>query len=215
MKIKEIVKEFEAKAIKTIEKVVDEAIKTMTGGRYERIKALFYLSHTGRFRENKIYKDSSFDRYILDRHLITVGTYENEKWAFLRFPDESQKRGPGIISSIKNKCGAGKVKKVLGEIKTAEGNRKTAIPRTKIQEIIDKNAKPVVEKPKKRPIKAFERELDGARATILEQGQTIKEQHDQIEKLKKAVNEYKEYKRLYEDLLLIVGPIAEVLKKAA
>ncbi len=214
MKIKEIKELFDKKAINEVEKTIDEATQTVTSGRLERIKALFYLQHTGRFRENKIYKKASFDKYLLDRHLMTLGTYEKEKWAFSKHLDESQKRGPGIISSIKYKCGAGNVKKVLSEIKAAESKRKTPMPREKIQEIIDKNSKPVVEKPRKRPIKAFERELDGARATILEQGQTIKELHDQIGKLIKSVNEYKPYKSMYAKLLKAVGPVAELLKAA-
>lgn len=210
MNIKDIKKEFDNKKIIEIERSADASAQKAISGRKEFIRALYYLEHTGRYKENATYKNAKFDKYLNDRFCMRLTTYESERWTFVNFPDESETigkiyAGPGLVASIKKKCGTKKVAAVLGEIKKADGARKTPLTRDGIQKIIDRHRKPARTANKSLSAVVLEKKYDKIKDENIRLHKTIKEQNEQIGKLKATVLEYK---NKYESLLKVAGPIA-------
>jgi len=202
MDLKQIIKQYEKKTIVEIEKDIKTSIESSLESRKDVTFALYHLKTSGRFKENPLYKKSSFASYLEGVYNIREGSFNESVRAFLTFPKESVKYGVGLVSKIHRKCGSSKEKQVLKEIKEKEKSLKTPIKRGQIAKIITQHAKP--SPPAKPAYKSlYENEL--------RMHQVLKERYhdvstelvaakEQIEKLKKtiiglraiadAVNEY-------------------------
>lgn len=158
-------------------------------------EALDYLRMTGRFKENKLYRKSNFEGYLMGMFNTRLNTHMENARAFGKHPAESLKYGAGLVSKIHRACGAIKEKKVLEEIVEADKKAKTPIKRSKIEAIIQKYAKPT---PPATPqykalyvaeMKAHERTKEQYQEAV----QELKQARKQIEKLKATILNLKSY----------------------
>ena len=153
------------------------------------IFGLQYLKHTGRFRENPVYKKSSFANYLLGEYNMRINSFEESARAFSKYPEESEKYGVGMIAKIRRQCGVKKEKEVIEEIKKTDNQIKARIRRDKIDEIIKRNSKKIP--PQKATYKELymtekymhERTLERYRDVL----QQLKEANAQIQKLKTTI----------------------------
>jgi len=161
----------------------------------ESILALLYLKQTGRFKENKLYRKSNFENYLMGFHNTRLNTFMESARAFDKYPEESLQYGVGLVSKVFRACGAIKEKTVLDEIKAADKAAKNPIKRDKIDAIIQKYAKPT---PPAQPgyktlyiaeMKAHERTKEQYQEAVKE----LKQAREQIEKLKATILNLKSY----------------------
>jgi len=195
MNIEQLKKQYDDQSIDTIEAGASEAKGQQVKARKEFIWRLFYLERTKRFRENQQYAKSTFKDYLYGRWMMRHTTYLHERQAYVTFPKEAEKYGPGLVSKVRRKCDFSGAKKVWKEIDQIKPN---GTFREKADKVIEKYAKPVP-RPKRESIsdiksdaKILKAELDKAKATIAEQNKTIKAQAEQIRKLKASVAWYRE-----------------------
>jgi len=208
--IDDLKKEFDQLTINNVEKRADFYKERSLGGRKDFIKTLYYLKHTSRFRENKVFKSSTFEQYVNTRHSLRLATFEREAWAFFKFPVASEHHGTGLINKIRTVCGSENVPKIIEKIE--------ALPKPdmqKINKVINANEIPERKKRKAdertRPtIKSLQSALDKAQGTIQAQTIELKEAYARIKTLKATAESYKEK---YDNLLKVVGPVATFIKE--
>ena len=192
--------------------------------RKDFIMALYYLQFTRRFRENPAYKKESFEAYVNDIFHLRIGTFNQERWAFIKHESSSIKHGPGLITKIKKVCGSLNVKKVIDKIEDAESKRKTPLPRNKKEAIILNHALPVKDKPYKEPKGVVEAKLQKAEKTIQENGKIKIEKDDQIVKLKATVRalkvenaklkaEVEKFKAKEREFVNILSPLSDFMER--
>jgi len=205
-------KQFDQKSVQEVEKYADESKSKSLSGRMDFIKVLYYLRHTGRYKENRLFKNSTFEQYIGMRHQLRPATFENEAWAFFKFPKESENYGPGLVNKVRRTCGTEKVTEVMAKIEAIPGK---TLDMQKINNVVHKFERPEVKKlkadKKARPtIKSIQSALDKAHGTIQQQEIELRAAYERIEKLKATA---KEYKDKYENLLKVAGPVAAMVTK--
>ena len=195
MNIEQLKKQYDDQSVNEIETGADRAKNRQVEARKEFIGRLFYLMKTKRFHENKQYEKAEFKDYLYGRFMMLEGTFNNERKAYIMFPEETEKIGPALVTKVRQSCDSINAKKALGEIGKLKPNRNF---RDKADAVIQKYAKPAP-KPKRESIsdvksdaKILKAELDKANATIAEQNKTIKAQAKQIRKLKDSVAWYRE-----------------------
>jgi len=103
-----------------LKKDIKISIESSLESRKNATFALYHLKTSGRFKENPLYKKSSFASYLEGVYNIREGSFNESVRAFLTFPKESVKYGVGLVSKIHRKCGSSKEKQVLKEIKEKE-----------------------------------------------------------------------------------------------
>lgn len=157
--------------------------------RMKFFKGLEYLETTKRFKENELYKDSTFETYINDMFLLRHKTYMNGRTAYLKHEKATKALGPALVVSVRRKCGVLNAEKVFKEIEE-KSKKKAVFTRQDIQSIIDKNAKPVKPKPIEDKLD-YKKLLADARATIRDQDKTISKQARQIIRLKATITDLK------------------------
>lgn len=186
--LQELKEQYEGKTLRQVEKVLSGFEKETRHYRREFIKGLYWIQHTEIFRQEPVYRKETFYSYLFDRHHLTEGTYRQEFWAYTHYPEDAEKWGTSLIASIGEKCGRLKVPKVLTQINQAQ-KKKKRFGRDDIQQVINKNLKPKrYETPKlTTSIRALRNELDRSRQTIRDQVAKIKQQEQQIDKLKSAL----------------------------
>lgn len=129
----------------TIDEIEAHQLKdsnTATSSRAKFILSLFYLKRTSRYKENPTYRQATFGDYIMGMYNLRKGTFYNESTSITNFPEESQRYGTGLISSIKTKCGANKMRIVVNEINAKETNAKKPLTHDIVEEIIERHKKP-------------------------------------------------------------------------
>lgn len=203
MKIEELKKLYDKQPLQSLESTAKEYLRNTYKYRENFINLMFYLESTSRYKEDPVYKNEPFKKYIFEQFGTAQTTYENERWAFKTHPGHSEKYGPHLVNSIEEKCGRLKIVKVFSQIEKCQAKRKTELTRSDIQKIIDQNKKP--EKPK--PVQldtvtSLRSELEQARKTIAGLSTTNSEQAAQIGKLKTTVVFYKEK---YNEMMAIMG----------
>jgi len=161
---------------------------------------LEYLEITKRFKENPVYKTSTFEQYIGDMFMLRRGTYDSNRIAYTKHLDTTKEFGPRLVSSVRKKCGVLEAEKVFGEIKSQKDKKKGGFRRDDIQNIVKKHAKPFVSSGKKKNgvisdqkglIDQLQRQHAKDQATIKAQADRIKELETQNEKLKTSLEFYK------------------------
>ena len=206
--IKETLKaQYRDKKLSEIEVIASNNLDQSVNNRRDFILALYYLQFTSRFRENKAYKNYTFETYINERFHLRLGTYNEKRWAFIKHKDASIKYGAGFVSKIKRECGAGNVKKVVAEIDTESKKVKKPLTRNKKDAITLKYALPKKEVPVKKSDSIWQSELDLAKSVIQDQNKLISDQTKQIKKLKMALEKYKQK---YGDLLEATTPMFNI-----
>ena len=153
----------------------------------EMYEILEYLRVSVRFRENPVNKKSTFWQYLDDRFTILENTFRQNVRAFNKYPEASVKHGVGLVAKIGRQCGGPKTKAVLSEIKAADEKRKTPLTRANIETIIQKHAKPKIEKKITDWQSMYHRELaahDQTKESLRVAVARVHELSDQVEKLK-------------------------------
>jgi hypothetical protein len=189
----ELVKKYKGKGIDEIEKEIQKSHKSSKNAQADMTYMLAYLKYSKRWKENPVYKNSSFDDYLMGTCNMRRGTFEDNLHAYMHFPEEAKQYGVGTVAKIRRECGAVKEKEVLKEIAASQKGLKKQIDRDKINAVIKKYTPPKVEKA---PVMSWKERALNAEAllvirddTIREKNEIIRNQAEQIEKLKKTVLE--------------------------
>jgi hypothetical protein len=187
MNIIQLKAKYDDKAISEIEAVAKTASATQESQHKEFIGVLFYLENTKRFRENDQFKKSTFGEYVRAFYGMAIHTYNHYRFAYFRFPVESEKYGVGpVMKTVKN-CGSETAPMVF---KAIEAERKPST--AKVNEIIEKYAKRRLKKRSSRPsYSELERELVAEKKKRAEDQKTIKAQAEQLQRQAKAIENYK------------------------
>ena len=189
-------KMYDGKGINEIETVIQKNRGISVEADKQFIFALSYLRN-GRFKENPMYAQSSFESYLKGQWNMLIGTFYEKERAYLHFPDEAAKYGVGLIAKVYRRCRPVKEKVVFAEIAKAQAGLKTPIKRDRIEAIIQKYSKPQKEKaPAIGWQGKYEREVKAHEETrkILSQAQ------NQIERLKATVLELRPLRDMKEAL---------------
>ncbi len=169
----------------------------------EMYECLDYLRMTGRYKENTTYKKASFWSYLEDRFTIREGTYRENVRAYTKFPEYAIEYGVGIVSKIDRLCGGVRVSKVLSEIQQEEKNRKTSLPRAKIESIIQKHrTTPKIKKEIVDWKSMYEHEKsthENTKEALRVAMGKIKELNAQIEKLKVTAQKVTRIKKIFDE----------------
>lgn len=182
--------QYDDQPISNIETAFTRYRDLSAANRKDFILGLYYLERTNRFKENTLYKKATFERYIGDVFAMKYNTYNNERFAFIANPEAAEKFGPGLVSRIKENCGAEKINDVVKAIEDVKDV-------SAIDKIIEKNSKRSKKEKKaaddkaKETKKAVENENARHIKTIADYIKTIAEKDEQILKLSKTVMELK------------------------
>lgn len=190
----EIINKYKDLTINQLESKVESMDELSRQSQKEMYECLEYLRHTNRFKENSRYKKSTFWNYIEDRFTIREATYRNNVFAFLNYSDFAIEYGVGLVNKIAKSCGRIKINKVIDEIKKEEKATKQPIKREKIENIINKNSTPKIEKTITDWKAMYEAEKSAHEATKQELKKAmgiLKEKEEQIGKLKASLNRFK------------------------
>ena len=195
-------KKYDTKKLADVESDVLHLKKTTFSAQKGMIETLHYLETTERFKEDKAYENSSFDVYLKDKFSMLPVTYQNMRIEFFNFREESLKYGPGLVTSVKKKCGAEKMTEVFKEIKAADKTPKKPITRERIQQVIEKHKKvravpsdPVV---KKNAID-WQSKYESEHKLRLEAERSIIKAYEQIDRLKETVLRLNSYQAAIQD----------------
>ena len=196
IKFEEIRKSFDGRPLEAIEGEIIAARTSMNGHFENMIHALFYLEKTGRFRENKFYRDMAFKDYILDRYNLRFETYLKSRRALITFPEETEALGVGLVSKVLTRCGQEKAHEAIQEIKKLKDEKKR-FDRKAFEKIIFKYIPPVKKRREKELKEQKEQKFEKCkncivieaklRAIIKEKDKRIKDLEAQNEKLKATV----------------------------
>lgn len=185
MKIDDLKKKYDRDPIEQLEKEAGRNLSASVKQRKVFILMLYYLDRTSRFRENPRFKKATFEEYISDMFRLRPTTYNKERMAFVSHPSEAEKLGVGVVAKVRHKCGSLNAGKVLKEIQAIKNPS-----RDKIEAVIRENSRePKPKAPKKVTTAELEREIAAKDKIIADQNATIKEQYEQIQKLKAALIE--------------------------
>lgn len=190
--IDELKKQYDSKSIKEIETEMKKFQTSFVEAEEQKIRCLFYLKKTARYREFPGYKNTGFDVFLSDKFTMRINTYHGLEKAYFHFPKEAKKYSAGLIAKISKKCGAAKIKPVLEAIQKADNKLKTNITREAIEVIVNKHKKVVPIKQLKEVVGIEEMrgryETERSRRIALEKEN--KELSEQISKLQETVANY-------------------------
>jgi len=174
----------------------------------EFILGLMYLRDTTRFKENPMYKNSTFELYVNDRFGLAKEKYHNMLIAYINFPDESMKWGAELIGHIKKKCGIDKIATVVDKITAKDATLKGGIKREGIERIILDESKDSAPKKELAPPADYKVSYEEALRTIRQLQKEKYALSEQIKKLKKTVRELQPYKKIKNAIepFIIQGP---------
>lgn len=134
---------FDAADVKTLEKMTESAMSEAMSKRIEFFELLSLWEKTGRFRENKQYKNATFEQYLWGRYMMRIPEYHRERIALLQFPEETEEFGASTVVEVKRKCGVVTAPKVFKEFQKEKQNQKVNhLEPQKTAEIIRKHELP-------------------------------------------------------------------------
>ena len=206
-RLDELKGKYDSKKINQIEKEIKDSNELSLEARKTSIFALAYLKHSSRYKENPVYKKSSFANYLLGRYNIRYNTFDESFRSFDKFEAESIKYGVGLVAKVSRICGTKKQKQVLDEINQTSKSLKNPIQKAKIETIIDKYAKPkTATKPSYKALYAAEvKQHDITKMRYKEVSQALKEAKAQIEKLKATVLELRPLREMKKAMLPFIS----------
>ena len=203
----ELMKKYKGKGISEIEEEIQASYKSSKDAQADMIFALAYLKYSKRWKENPVYKTSTFNDYLIGTCNMRSGTFEDSLHAYKHFPEESKRYGVGAIAKIRRKCGAVQEKQVVKEIATIQKGLKKRIDRDKIETVISKYAKPETEKKPAVDWKTkYHQEAEAHRETT----RKLIEAKKQIEKLKKTVFDLRPLRDMRDALMPFMMPENEM-----
>lgn len=168
-----------------VEAIVDEAITWAVQYTAKGVGALFHLEQTQKFREDPRYKDSTFEDYLKYRFYMSYSKFRDLRISFNNYPREMLTYGPQVVAEVRKKCGALNAPKVFQEIQEGCNGLE------EIKATIEKYSTPAPPLDRPATIKSYESDVEKFRRLFIESQETVVEQAEQIDKLKKTVVEYK------------------------
>lgn len=204
MEEKELEGKYSSICINDLEKKIDSLKTVSRESQKEMYECLEYLRMSNRFKENATYKNSSFWKYLDDRHGIREGTYRDHVRAYSKFDEYAVKYGIGLIAKIDRVCGGMAVEKVVSEIQKESESRKTPIPRAKIESIIHRFEKKPRRKKEAKPdwknlYMTEKRAHDLTKTALKTAMERIKELNEQVAKLKVTAGKVSEIKKIFAE----------------
>lgn len=150
------------------------------------ILGLYYLERTKRYKENTVYKNSSFETYINNVFNLRYATYNKERFAYIAFPNHATKWGAGLVDKVKRLCGIDKVENIFESIDKIKN-----VNHNQIENIINKNK--IIKKIKTEKITKQFLEAENMRKdnVIASQQQIIEDQTRQIMQLMRTIEKLK------------------------
>ncbi len=181
-------KHYDEKPIEELEDLASNATTAWFENGILFINMMFYLERTKRYKENKRFAKSTFEEYIRIRHGLQPKKYYRDRLAYVNYPEETREYGVGFVEKVKNKCGVLNFPKVVKDIKKAEKNKEPLVQQ-EINDIIEKHStvKPLAST---LPVWILQKEIDTLRQAVIDKDNTIKEQNDQIVRLKRTLKEF-------------------------
>jgi len=185
--IKELKKKYDSMKIGEVEKKV-KSVQDEAKGLYANfIELLFYLERTERFKDNHLYKKSTFKDYLSFEYGVRFKAYHQKRLALSNHPEFFPKHPLPLYSAIKSKCGADKVPEVIKGIEKKEFSLKRTLRREDIQQVIDKHRKPKAPGAPKVDVKDLKNQIVHSRDDAVQLRKIIVEKDGQIAKLKATV----------------------------
>jgi len=186
MKLDDLKKQYDKKTIVNIEAQAKKSKALNLKHRKKFIFLLYYLDRTSRYKQNARFKNATFEQYIFDMFGLTIGTYEKERVAFIANPDETEKYGVGVVSKARKDCGVPAMQRVFVDL-----DKEKKLSRDKIIATINKHARPVPERIPKPSASELQAEVYRKDKIIAHQVSVIKDQAEQIMRLKEALENTK------------------------
>jgi len=182
---KRLKQKFDSLSIDKIETDAQLLRSSMLDSQENLYEILYYLKFTYRFRENKQYKKANWTNYLQEIFGISELQFHNNINAWFQFPKEAKELGPGLITTIRKKCGLENVKPVVNKIMVLKERT-----HPKIMDIIEKNRSPQQKKKDNKPsYAALERQLATAKDEIFR----LRQENGILEKrIAKLVDAFKE-----------------------
>lgn len=197
--IEKLNKQYSNKKIGDIEKEIKASNVLSLEARKEATFALLYLKHSSRYKENPVYRKSSFESYLIGCHNIRPKTFAETVRGFDLFDEETKRYGIGLVSKVARKCGKKNQKQVLAEIQKADSNLKNPIQRAKIETIIEKHARPELPKNNYKTMYFNEvRQHEATKERYKDVVSELKAAKKQIEKLQATVLELRPLREMKE-----------------
>lgn len=182
--------------IKEVENHVRQSKTASIATRRDFIMLLYYLDRTSRFRENTDYKNASFGEYIYNMYGVRKTTYDKERHAFIAHPDAVKKIGVGVVIKATRECGAIESVKAIDEITKLSKPTPEAI-----NKVITQHKKSEPKHHKKATVSELSAEIARKDVIIAKQAQKIKEQAEQIEKLKATLADERNKIKILEPIM--------------
>ena len=221
---KDLKKQLKSKyAGKSYEELVNQIHIEMGNLRKSQQKAteiLYYMRLFGRWMDDPRYKKTVWGDWLMAEFNMRPSTFESNRYAWMSFPKESKKYGPGLPVAVKTKCGDRKVPIVLKAVEKREAAKKRPLKHEEIQKIIEQHQMPPVEKPPKPDLKLLETKAIQAEQETAKANKAIESKDEQIAKLKATVARLqhelaeKDHELAEKDkLLAMFAPIAAKFNK--
>jgi len=186
-------KKYQKKTIGEIEELADKKLKNTLTSREQFVELIDYVRMNERWVENSIYKDSTFEEYLMGRFQITKGSFMLERKSFVKFPDATKKYGVGIVTKIIKDCGNVDAGMVIDSIEAEDKKLKNGITHAKIIQFINKKKKkkPAPKKSIRLPYAELEAENANHMKKIRELEKEINDKDIQIQSLKDTLLMFK------------------------
>lgn len=142
MDINNLKKKYDKESITTLQNRATSLQKDIVRYKSELIEILYYLDDTKRFRENKVYKNSTFETYLNGMYNMAKSTYLKEKMVVWQYRPLAETYGIGKITKVFNKCDTDNAHKAVKEIERKQMGSNKPLEEKVFNKIIEKYAKP-------------------------------------------------------------------------
>lgn len=174
----------------------------------ELTEILFWMDHTKRFRELKMFRDSDFGHYLRARFNMTEAQFKLKRFAYIKHQDEVEKYGVGTVTEIVRKVGEKQLTKVVQSMEKRLNAKKPEplyqAMKKAISEVEPKKkpvAKKIIESMNVKEFSDLRKENEELRDRNAKLVQTVMRQKQEIKELETLKAEYESKIREYEALL--------------
>jgi len=142
MKFSDLKTKYDGLPLSEIETAIHALQAAEMDSHRQYIAALFYLEHTGRYKDNKAYAKADFETYIREVFNLSPQKYRESRLLYVKFPVEAEKYGVGYVARAAKRCGADKLPTIFNALKREEKKRQTPVSSEVKDAILDANARP-------------------------------------------------------------------------
>lgn len=178
--------------LQSLEQQVDLSKATHEQHHKIMIEALASIERRQLHKQNKRYKNTSFQEYLRSRFDMTYGAYQQAKTAYVRAPEVVQALGPGTARRTIAQIGLEGAKKAVEAAARRTHTTPDKLPHDAVVQAVADEIKSVQakrKKAKKEDIRPTIRELVDKDKIIADLRAELAEREEQVEKLKQALAE--------------------------